>query len=213
MKRMRGSQFVILLLSVMMVCVTLAGCGTVGERQKQEPEVKEKEQPGPAVAGSGNIAETKQDDFIYRLIIEPAEPASGGDVKLYGELEYVGDQDEIDIHHAASPFFFYLKETTRGYNIGYMMNQPAITTKLKKGAPLREQYKGGGGFSDRDNKDYIAFIKDLSAHGFPVGHYEVTGTAEFFTGQETSKHDYKITAEHSFDVAQASSAGKAGKTK
>ncbi|EFM11198.1 conserved hypothetical protein [Paenibacillus curdlanolyticus YK9] len=195
MKRSKASRIAVWLLSVIWLAA-LAGCGSDASSEKQ----------GTEQLGTSTIAETKQDDFIYRLIIEPADAASKRDVKLYGELEYVGDKDEIDIHHAASPFFFFLKETTRGYDIGYMMNEPAITTKLKKGVPLREQYKGGGGYSEKDDTDYVAFIKDLWKNGFPVGHYEVTGWADFFTGQEASKQDYHITAKRAFDIKEAAKA-------
>ncbi|MGM0885294.1 MAG: hypothetical protein ACQEXQ_30175, partial [Bacillota bacterium] len=73
--------------------------------------------------------------------------------------EYVGEEQEIEIAHAASPFSFPMKEKTRGFEIGYMMEQPRIVTTLKKGVPLRKQYKGGGGYGSQDPKEYVDSLK------------------------------------------------------
>ncbi|MBD3921670.1 hypothetical protein H8B09_23085 [Paenibacillus sp. PR3] len=144
----------------------------------------------------GSSAEVKDDDFVYRLVAETAEDQAADSVKLYAELEYVGDQDEVTITHAMSPFYFPMKETTRGYGIGYMMDQPLITTTLKKGEPLREEYHGSGGYSeDQDPKDYIQFIKDFGANGFLPGRYEVNGFADFnyLVGEKREPHKLSAT--------------------
>ena len=71
-------------------------------------------------------------DFVYRLVSEKEKYERGDQVQVYGELEYIGEKDEITIGHAASAFYFPMKELTRDYNISYAMNEPYITTKLKR---------------------------------------------------------------------------------
>ena len=43
-------------------------------------------------------------DFVYRLVSEKEEYGQGDQVQVYGELEYIGEEDEITIGHAASAF-------------------------------------------------------------------------------------------------------------
>ncbi|GGE02440.1 hypothetical protein [Paenibacillus nasutitermitis] len=107
----------------------------------------------------GPKAEAAEDGFLYRLVSEKSVYAEGERVELYAELEYVGEEPEIEIAHAASPFSFPMKEKTRGFEIGYMMDQPRLVTTLKKGEPLREQYKVSGGYGSQDPKEYVDFIK------------------------------------------------------
>lgn len=158
----------------------------------------------------GNQAEITDGDFVYRLVSEKEEYEQGDQVQVYGELEYIGEEDEITIGHAASAFYFPMKELTRDYNISYAMNEPYITTKLKKGEPLREYYKIGGGYDSRDDKTFKDFIRSLK-DGFPGGRYVVYGSADFVidsmsqgasqsgsNGEEPKR--YKIQAEIEFSV-------------
>ncbi|GMK40458.1 hypothetical protein PCCS19_35140 [Paenibacillus sp. CCS19] len=147
------------------------------------------------------VQEVKEGDFVYRLVAETAEDHAADSVKLYAELEYVGDQDEVTITHAMSPFYFPMKETTRGYDIGYMMEEPLITTALKKGEPLREDYYRSGGYSaDQDPEAYIAFMKEFMEKGFLPGRYEVNGFADFnlLVGEKPEPH--KLSATVAFTV-------------
>ncbi|MNZ77443.1 hypothetical protein D3C78_959820 [compost metagenome] len=149
--------------------------------------------------------EVTEGDFVYRLVTEKADYAKGDEIIIYAELEYIGDQSSIEIYHAMSPFSFPIKELTRGYDIGYMMNQPLLTTELKKNEPLREYYAGGGGYGSQDKKEYIAFMKEFNENGFPTGEYVVYGMTDFYiiddaTGQQ--EVDYKLNAEISFEVKE-----------
>lgn len=58
-------------------------------------------------------ASATEGDFIYRLVSEQEEFASGGPIELYAELEYIGEQDSIDISHAGSAFYFPMEKNTR----------------------------------------------------------------------------------------------------
>ena len=148
-------------------------------------------------------AEVTEGEFVYRLVTEKAEYRENEPVKVYAELEYIGNQEEITIAHAASPFHFPMVETTRNYEIFYSMDQPSIATKLIKGEPLRQEYRGGGGYGSQDKKEYIEFMKHIMNQEFPKGHYVVNGFADFdvIANEETKqKGNYKIKAQVEFMV-------------
>jgi hypothetical protein len=206
------------------LALVLAGCGADGKRDnssgtgtQQAGAAKNGEQESsesrggntstvegtdnPADAELAMTAEVKQGDFVYRLVSEPSTDAKSGGMKLYAELEYVGDGEKVIIKHAASPFTFLLKEKTRNYDIGYSMDQPLITQELKKGEPLREVYRGGGGYTPETDEAYKTFIHDLHEKGFPQGQYTAIGHAEFNALTEDGKElPYKIEAKVAFAV-------------
>lgn len=148
--------------------------------------------------------EVKEGDFIYRLVSEKEVYAENGPIQLYAELEYIGDKTEIEIFHAASPFYFPMVEKTRDYQIEYAMNEPLLSTTLIKGEPLRQDYVGSGGFSEHDRDEYVKFIKRVMDSEFPTGHYVVNGAANFFVrtnGNVTEeKKDFKIEVQVEFKV-------------
>ena len=148
-------------------------------------------------------AEVIEEDFVYRLVTENAEYSRNEPIKFYAELEYTGDKEEIEIFHSASPFSFPMIETTRNYEIGYRMEEPLLSTKLIKGEPLREEYRGSGGYGSQDKKEYIGFMKQIMNQEFPEGHYVVNGIADFgvIANEETGEmKKYKIKAQVEFSV-------------
>lgn len=181
--------------ALLLLVPLMAACGTGGDT------------PADAIASiddyavSTTEATAEDGDFIYRLVSEREQYSSGGSVELYAELEYVGEQDSIDIYHAGSAFFFPMNEQTRGYQLDYPMEEPLLTTTLTKGEPLREQYSGSGGYSDQEEAAYIEFMQQVMNNEFPQGYYVVDGYADFYTetpdGVQT---DYQIHAEIDFKV-------------
>ncbi|MFS0574930.1 lipoprotein [Sporosarcina sp. 179-K 3D1 HS] len=148
----------------------LTGCGTEMARNQGDPQ-----NPLPPAE-----SEVKEGDFIYRLYTEKDVYDTFGDTAIFAELTYVGDQEEINIAHAASPFYFPMEERTRGLEIGFAMSEPLIFTNLKKGEPLRHIYQFAGGYSDQDDPEYVQFVKSIIANkGFPEGEYIIHGTADF----------------------------------
>lgn len=124
-------------------------------------------------------SETQMGDFIYRISSEQGQYHKGDAITINAELEYVGQLAQVNISHAASPFYFSMKETTRNYDIPYAMDQPLIVTTLVKGEPLRATYHGSGGYSEEDSEDYKNFMKQLMSGNFPEGFYIVNGSAQF----------------------------------
>ncbi|MHA6259410.1 hypothetical protein ACXYMX_05780 [Sporosarcina sp. CAU 1771] len=148
-------------------------------------------------------ASVKDGDFIYRLVTEKELFYLGEDISIYAELTYVGEQESIDIFHAASPFYFPITERTRGLDIDYAMNEPLIITTLLQNEPLREDYAFAGGYSDENDKSYIDFVKSLMDDKFPEGEYIVHGYADFWTedpGSATENTTFKLQEEIGFTV-------------
>lgn len=71
-------------------------------------------------------------------------------------------------------------ETTRNFEIGYGMDAPLLSTKLRKGEPLRAEYWGSGGYTSEDKKEYVDFISQIMNQEFPEGRYIVNGSADFY---------------------------------
>lgn len=142
-------------------------------------------------------------DFVYRLYSEKEIYEEYAMPDIYAELVYIGNEESIDISHAASPFYFPIHEKTRDYEIDYAMNEPLITTTLQKGEPLREKYSFAGGYSDQNNQEYIDFIDTILNEGFPTGEYTVNGMADFFTKnpkEATDPDKFNMNAKIGFTI-------------
>jgi len=153
-----------------------------------------------------DVLETRKEitegDFIYRLVSEKDYYVENEPVKLYAELEYIGEMEKIEIFHADSPFYFPMVEKTRNYEMDYFMIEPAEFTTLIKDEPFRQEYSPGVVYSSQDDKEYIDFMKRIMNSEFPIGHYVVNGSADFHvtdanTGEEKK---YEINAKIEFKV-------------
>ena len=180
-----------LLLTIVLMSIGLLGC--------QKSDQVEKEQESTNKESLSKYAEVTKDDFVYRLITEKVHYPENGTVKIYAELEYIGKEDEVEIIHADSPFYFPMTETTRKYEIDYAMTLQGRRTTLKKGEPFRQDARGGGGYSEHDAEDYKEFMKQMMSQKFPSGHYIVNGYAEFALVSDEEKR-YNMKAEVEFYV-------------
>lgn len=184
------------LIYILVVIFVLSACGTT---QNAGDNVRPVENQGVFPA----VAETGQDDFVYRLVTEKEVYNEPDEPVIFAELTYVGDEESIDIYHAASPFYFPLEERTRGFEIDYAMNSPLIVTTLKKGEPLRQEYSFAGGYDETDDEEYIAFIKALIDGSFPEGYYIIQGSAQFFTedpSETTNEEELYLHVNIGFEV-------------
>ncbi|MCM3356844.1 hypothetical protein [Psychrobacillus sp. MER TA 171] len=148
-------------------------------------------------------AQAIEEDFVYRLVTEKAEYGKNEPIKIYAELEYTGEKDDIEIFHSASPFSFPMVETTRNFEIGYGMDTPLLSTKLRKGEPLRAEYWGSGGYTSEDKKEYVDFISQIMNQEFPEGRYIVNGSADFYVkaNEKTEqKKNYNLKLQVEFKV-------------
>lgn len=180
-----------LLLTLVVMSIGLLGCQKSDQvEKKQEPTNKE---------SLSTHAEVTKDDFIYRLITEKVRYSENETVKIYAELEYIGEEEEIEISHGSSPFLFPMTETTRNYDIGYAVTLQGGRTKLKKGEPIRQEYRGGGGYSEQDEEEYKEFMKQVMSKNFPSGHYIVDGYADFSLVSDKEKR-YNLKSQIEFYV-------------
>jgi hypothetical protein len=183
---------------VMMLIIFIVGCNSPNSIDISELEKYD-------VSRTSDVA--IQDDVIFRLVSEKEQYKEGEEVELYGEIEYVGDKEEVTIHHSSSAFLFPMEEKIRGYEIGGVVSDIGLSTTLKQGEPYREEYVKSGGYSpNQDPEDYVNFIQDfLDREDFPPGYYEVNGFADFSFGSEENgemRERYKIEAKIDFKVLE-----------
>jgi len=187
-----------ILLGFAIITLLLTACASPEQMDNETPSTANYE-----MINKSN-AEVTEDDFIYRLVTKKGEYRKGEPVTIYAELEYIGDNETVTIYHAASPFSFPIEEKTRNYSIDYNMNQPLLSTTIKKGEPLREVYKNSGGYGETDEKEYINFVKSFWKDGFPVGYYVVDGFVDFYVQSsingEDKEEDFYIKAQIDFQV-------------
>jgi hypothetical protein len=214
MKMIKKMQAVALMISIILL---VAGCGALNMSQgkngdtdvRTHSDAEDTDVNNSGLPGSEQQLEAQMEkvegDFIYRLVSEKSVYEEDEPLAIHAELEYIGEDDQVDIYHAASPFYFPISEITRGYEIGYVMDQPLIRTTLVKGVPLRESYTGSGWYSEQDPPEYLEFIKQVMEGRFPEGKYTVNGYAGFYVedgdgdGGQTS---YRIEGSIGFEVVE-----------
>ncbi|WP_142827361.1 hypothetical protein [Planococcus soli] len=146
-------------------------------------------------------SESSEADFIYRLATDRDQYTEGEEIIIQAELEYTGEAETIEISHAASPFYFPLREETRAYAVEYPMNEPLLITKLTRGEPLQERYAGSGGYSAEEDDAYIEFVENVMKEQFPTGYYKIEGYADFSAiNADGSSTPYTISATIDFMV-------------
>ncbi|WP_096188070.1 hypothetical protein [Evansella halocellulosilytica] len=138
------------------------------------------------------ISETEAGDFILRLVSTQEVYDSDEEIDLTAKLKYIGDQDEITITHAMSPFWFEIVETTRGVEIPHAMEMPQLETTLERDKWYEELYEKNGGYIEEDeDSEFIAAF--LEGNAFPSGEYEIELRTDFNTvenGEDEEQHNY-----------------------
>ena len=169
------------LLGAMCILVMATGCGTkqIKNSDVENHDVKQTEE------------QTAEDDFQFTLVSEKDAYHTDEEVKVYGEIEYTGDEDEMTIHHQAPVISFPMEEKEREFAIDYSVTDTEETTTLKKGEPYREPYtQGNSYFSVSMPKSHTDFIDDFSKGvGFPPEYYVTKGAAEFSTDSDSDAQD------------------------
>ncbi|MBO1002165.1 hypothetical protein [Pseudogracilibacillus auburnensis] len=190
---MKRVLFVSSIITFVLLLVSCQPTDDFDQTQLEEYEVKQ------------TIAETREGDFVFRLLSEKEVYEENESVELYGEIIYVGDEEEVSIGHSASAILFSIEEKVRGYTIDYAVEDIGTTTTLKKGENYRKKYKKSIHYSEEiDPKEYIAFAEEfMEGDGFPPGYYVVNGVTDFFLSpvedDDGAKH-FELEAEIDFLV-------------
>jgi len=175
-------KYFIALVTILILFVSACGSSNqISNSDLEEYEVKK------------TIDENVQGDFIFRLVSEKKEYEVGNDVKLYGEITYTGEEEEVTIYHSSSAILFSLDEKVRGYDIGFAVDDIGLSTVLKQDEPYREEYVKIGVYTEDDPSDYIKFMEGfVKEDGFPSGYYVVNGETDF-TLENQRKVNIKAT--------------------
>ncbi|PYZ96461.1 hypothetical protein CR205_12125 [Alteribacter lacisalsi] len=180
----------------------LTGCGT-GEQDEETPaqgldgaDSQNHSEPEPGEKELQISDEVTDKDFVFKIRLDDAYYEEYEDISLHAELTYTGDQDEIEITHNPSPFWFPMEELDRGYDIGYHQVDMGGGTTLEPGKTMTETFEGpAGGFGETDPEEYRKFMEDIHENdGFPAGHYVVNGYVEF-TVMSGEREGERITLE------------------
>ena len=150
--------------------------------------------------------EVKEVYFVYRIFSEKDVYNESGDIAVFAELAYVGDEESIEIFHGGSAFSFPFIERTREFDVGYAMNDPLLTTTLLKDEPFRQKYSFAGGYSDEDPEEFRQFVETIIEKGFPEGEYIINGSAEFYLDDPaftTNDKKYNMSASIGFTVVKS----------
>lgn len=122
--------FVFIILSI-----GLIGCGTgnnVDGNLGEDPNITDETKQGDENLDEmlQSTYESKQtDDFKVSIHVENVEK----DVQVYATITYVGEEDQIDIYHGGSIFFFNVHQIDGNFEHIGGMDQPLLTTTLAKG--------------------------------------------------------------------------------
>lgn len=153
---------------------------------------------------TAKISEVTEGDFIFRIVSEKKEYLLNEPIQIYAELIYNGSEREVTITHEDSPIRLGLSELTRDYYFGYVIDQPLITTKLKRGEAYYKEYKfSGGGHDDTTPKEYVDFVNQLANGKYATGHYLINGNVKFNVTSPSMENDVKIKGSLDFEVVDS----------
>jgi len=184
----------------LIVCaLSLATSCSISEAQVEKPLIPLNSQKHSITSDSNSV---QSNDFVLRMISTKEEYIVGEKVELYAELEYVGQQPEIIITHAASPIGISLHENNSNIGFGYVMDQPLISTILKQGNAFRQEYKFSGFSLDGSNKEYKELYNQLADGHFSKGEYVMTAKANFTDITSTLSENYEMQVSTSFRVVE-----------
>ncbi|MCU6712897.1 hypothetical protein M6D81_29765 [Paenibacillus sp. J5C_2022] len=176
-----------LMISAMLGLLVLQGCTELarsGEENKENVRMSVQEVSPPGVNGpntdvdgnSRQCIESEKAAIIYRICVDQDVYKEGESVPVTGELEYTGDKKSVMIAHAASPFHYYVRDTSDTYGFVFVMNQPLIHTNLKQGQPISEVYSGVQAYAEGGEDNLIGLPTEVP---LPAGIYEISGEASF----------------------------------
>ena len=137
------------------------------------------------------VSETEAGNFIIRLVADNAVYKEDENIKVEAKIKYVGEKEEIDIYYAKSPLWFQIRETTRGVDIPYEMENTLMKTTLERNKWHKEVFQ----YNEKNEEEYEDdFVKAFyEKESFPKGEYEIELYSDFYTREdngEKQEHKY-----------------------
>ncbi|MEG0472234.1 MAG: hypothetical protein RR588_07840 [Solibacillus sp.] len=180
----------VLLLAVMMLSACSSGI---------QPSIDRNDEPVQIAIKSFD----ERDDFTLLLYSEKVQYKLGEKVKVHAEITYTGEREEITIGHAELPIMLETTNLTQGYHFGAAMNEPYISTILKRNEPkiIDYHFSGGSYNESRTGKKYNnEEVIQMASMQFPVGQYQITGTTNFVIDGQDFSNAIKLKGNITFEV-------------
>ncbi len=158
----------------------------------------EKEETDLIITRQGRqVSESSDDTFRIILYSEKDIYSDTEEVNIWGTLEYIGQEDSIDIH-SGDPYIGFVVESEGVVFIQNMVLQLLKTTTLEKGVvhefPLR---KAGGFGEDDEDADFWRDFYFEERMLFPIGEYQLSFDSGFYIDAGS---DYQISVQYQFEV-------------
>lgn len=126
------------------------------------------------------IYEVNEGDFQLRLVSEKEQYNRGETVNLYGEITYIGSEDEVTIYHSSTAILFPMIEQIRNVEIGYGVQDIGVSTTLKRGEPYKIVYQKENVGYTMGHDDNAEFLKEfINSDTFLPGYYVVNSFTDF----------------------------------
>jgi len=143
------------------------------------------------------VAETTDEYFKMVLYSENDVYEKTEEVDIWGTIEYIGEEDSIDIH-SGSPYYGF---TVESEGVRFITNNVLTllqTTTLDKGVIYEFPLLKFGGYSEDDeNADFWRNFYSEEKMLFPIGVYNLVFSTEFYI--ETGK-EYELSIQYNFEV-------------
>ena len=172
--------FMLILVSVLF----LAGCSQAGAGQEATGA-------GPMVFEAGD------ENFIVKTYINKLEFDEGEEIKLHSTIEYIGENESIEIW-SGEPYFHHLIHDGDKYINSSIALLILKGTVLKKGEVYTIPFDKIGGFT-REDPDMNFWEKYFSEKGLrlPAGDYTFTALTDFCLDMDQEE---KVTLKTEFKV-------------
>ena len=158
-----------------------------------------------ALTGANSVTHASG-DFIMTLNTDRRTYRAADVIRIWGTLEYVGDQDAIEIWHACPFMIFSISgggEIDVGWNLGGFVSDILASSVLERGRVYHFEYQKSGGFdpSGPMAEFWENFFKEEDLR-LPPGEYTVTLIGGFSLSDRIAGYESGLRAELAITVTR-----------
>lgn len=160
-----------------LVAALIAGCGS------------------PSVPGL-NLDGTAQDaEFGLRIHADKAEYRTGDAIAIDAWLSYLGQGPDVVVFGPSGLVGFGVKQLDGRLHMEPASDLVCARQVIERATALRAPFAKSGGFTaeDPDAALWRAYFADPALH-LPAGHWQITASAEFYTGDGCSGQAHRLDA-------------------